>query len=162
VSGESVIRGPDAVVGGGEARVGLSGVMEGTGIVAVFSLVDDAGSSSGIISADAVYFVLAEGRVCAITVDCREGERTGTAAAVFLPFTETSSIGARIVNRCPIFSLYGGERWLAAMMVCFDTWFASAIPPSDWPGRTVTKRVSGAVELAAGLCHSPPRLAVAA
>jgi hypothetical protein len=148
------------VVGGGETQVGLSGVLEGTGLVAVFSLVADAGSSSGIISADAGCFVLAGGRLCAMTVDCRE--RIGTAAAVFLPFAEVSSIGARMVNRCPIFSLYGGERWLAAMMVCFDTWFASAIPPSDWPGRTVTKRVSGAVELAAGLCHSPPRLAVAA
>src|SRR5437764_7816836 len=41
------------------------------------------------------------------------------------------------------------------MMDCFDAWFASAMPPNDWPGRTVTKRVSGVVVLTAG------RLAVA-
>jgi hypothetical protein len=137
VSGETVIRAPDAAVGGAETQAGLSGVLEGTGLVAVFSLVDDAGSSSGIISADAVCFALPGGRVCAMIVDRRE--RIGTAAPVFLPFAEASSIAAGSVNRCPIFSLYGGERLLAAMMVCFDTWFASAIPPSDWPRRTATK-----------------------
>jgi hypothetical protein len=132
VSGESVILGADAAVGGGETQVALSGVPDGTGVVAVFSLIDDAGPSSGIISAEAVCFALPGRRICAMTVDCRE--RTGTAAAVFSSFASASAIAAAIVNRCPIFSLYGGERWLAAMMVCFDTWFASAIPPNEWPG----------------------------
>jgi len=132
VSGESVTRGADAAVVGGETQIGLSGVPECTGIDAVVSVVGGAGSSRGIISADGGCFALPGDRVCAMTVDTRE--RTGPAAAVFSPFEEASAIAAGIVNRCPFSSLYGGERWLAAMMVCFDTWLASAIPRNDWPG----------------------------
>jgi hypothetical protein len=80
VSGENIIRGADAAVGGGETQVGLSDVPEGTGVVAVISLFDDAGSSSGIISADAVCFALPGRRVCAMTVDCRD--RTGWLSAI--------------------------------------------------------------------------------
>ena len=45
------------------------------------------------------------------------------------------------------------------MTACLDTWFASAIPPKDWPGPTMTNRASGMVGFAAAelLCAVPGR-----
>ena len=112
-------------------------------------MLGDGESSSGIVSSDAARFALPGHRVSAMLVDCRK--RAGEAAAVLCRVAFGSAAANGIAKCWPIFSLYGGESWLAAMMACFDIWFTSAIPPNDWPGRTVTKRLSGVLALAADL-----------
>ena len=57
------VPGADAVVVAGETHVVLSDVPEGTGVDAAFSIIGDAGSSSGIISSDAARFALPGHRV---------------------------------------------------------------------------------------------------
>src|SRR5437588_174971 len=101
-----------------------------------------------MISSDVARFALGD-RLSAVPVDCRE--RVGSAVVALSRLAADSATAAGIAKRSPIFSLYGGDRWLAAMMACFDTWFVSAIPPNDWPARTVTKRASGGLALAADL-----------
>ena len=120
-----VVPSGDAVVGSGKTQV-LRSALEATGVAAVLG---DAGSSSGMISSDVARFALAGDRLSAVTVDCRE--RVGAAVAALSRLAADSATAAGIAKRSPIFSLYGGDRWLAAMMACFDTWFVSEIPPND-------------------------------